>query len=50
MESGETQSIPAEDPAIRRVKMDATQSVLKELREELQEWESKPRPDARQTA
>ena len=46
MESGEARSIPDEDPAIRRAKMDATQSVLQELREELQAWESRPRPDA----
>ena len=53
MESGETQSIPEEDPAIRQAKVDAARSILQELREELQDWESRPRPnesDARQTA
>ena len=53
MENGEAHSIPGENPTIRQAKMDATQSILQELREELQEWESRPRPDetdARQTA
>ena len=53
MESGEATSIDGEDPVIRRAKMDATRSILQELREELQAWESRPQPDAtdaRQTA
>ena len=53
MESGEAQSINGEDPAIRRAKVDATRSILQELREELQAWESRPQSDvtdARQTA
>ena len=53
MESGAAQSINGEDLAIRRAKVDATRSILQELREELQAWESKPQPDAtdtRQTA
>ena len=53
MESGAAQSINGEDPAIRRAKMDATRSILQELREELQAWESRPQSDvtdARQTA
>ena len=53
MENGTAQSTLDEDPVIRQAKMDATRSILQELREELQAWESKPRPDsgeARQTA
>ena len=53
MESGAAQSINGEDPAIRRAKVDATRSILQELREELQAWESRPQSDvtdARQTA
>ena len=53
MESGEAQSIPDEDPAIRQAKVNAARSILEELREELQDWESRPRPnasDVRQTA
>ena len=53
MESGAAQSINGEDPAIRRAKMDATRSILQELREELLAWESKSQPgatDTRQTA
>ena len=53
MESGEAQSINGEDPAISRAKIDATRSILQELREELHAWESSPQPDAtdaRQTA
>ena len=44
LESGEAQGIPGEDPAISRAKLDASRSVLQELREEIQEWESNP-PD-----
>ena len=53
MESGEAQSISDEDPAIRHAKVNAARSILQELREELQDWESRPRPnesDVRQTA
>ena len=53
MQSGEAQSIPDEDPAIRQAKVNAARSILQELREELQDWESRPRPnesDVRQTA
>ena len=53
MESGEAQSIPDEDPAIRQAKVNAARSILQELREELQDWESRPRPnesEVRQTA
>lgn len=53
MESSEAQSIPDEDPVIRQAKMNAARSVLQELREELQDWESRLRPgasDVRQTA
>ena len=53
MENGTAQSTLDEDRAIRRAKMDATRNILQELREELQAWESKRRPDAgeaRQTA
>ena len=42
LESGEAQGIPGEDPAISRAKLDASRSVLQELREEIQEWESSP--------
>ena len=44
MESGEAHSIPGENPTIRQAKMDATQSILQELREELQEWEFEAAP------
>ena len=53
MENGTAQSVLDENPVIRQAKMDATRSILRELREELQAWESKTRPDsgeARQTA
>ncbi len=53
MESGEADSIPGENPAIRKAKMDAALSILQELKDELQAWEAGPRPnatDARQTA
>ncbi|MDE2960926.1 MAG: hypothetical protein OXU28_12920 [Chloroflexota bacterium] len=53
MESGAAESIADEDPTIRKAKMDATRSVLHELREELVEWESRQRPkttDSRRTA
>ena len=40
LESGEAQGAPGEDPAIRQAKLDATRSVLQELREEIQEWEA----------
>ncbi len=53
MESGEAQSIPDEDPAIRQAKVNAARSILQELQEELQDWESRPSPnesDVRQTA
>lgn len=53
MESGEAHSIPGENSTIRQAKMDAARSILQELRDELQAWESRPRPnttDARQTA
>ncbi len=53
MESGEAHSIPDEDPAIRQAKVNAARSILQELQEELQDWESRPRPnesDVRQTA
>ena len=43
MENGEANSIPDEDPTIRQAKLDATRSILQELREELQEWETRPR-------
>ena len=46
MESGEAQSIPDEDPAIRQAKVNAARSILQELREELQDWESRSRPNA----
>ncbi len=42
LENGEAQGIPSEDPAISRAKLDASRSVLQELREEIQEWESSP--------
>ena len=48
LEAGEAQGIPCEDPAISRAKLDASRSVLQELREEIQEWESSL-PDARRT-
>lgn len=53
MESDTAQSIADEDPVIRQAKLDATRSILQELREELKEWESTQRPnttDSRQTA
>lgn len=53
MESDRAQSIADEDPTIRQAKLDATHSILQELREELKEWESRQRPDttdSRQTA
>ena len=53
MESDTAETIANEDPAIRQAKLDATLSILQELREELQEWESRQRPDptdSRQTA
>ena len=53
MESDTAQSIADEDPIIRQAKLDATRSILQELREELKEWESTQRPnttDSRQTA
>ena len=53
MESGDASSIPGENPIIRQAKMDAARSVLQELRDELQKWESRPHSDAanaRQTA
>ena len=46
MENGEAHNIPGEHPIIRQAKLDATRSILEELREELQEWESRPCPDA----
>ena len=45
LESGEAQGATSEDPAIRQAKLDATRSVLQELREEIREWEASPRPD-----
>ena len=45
LESGEAQGAPGEDPAIRQAKLDATQSVQQELREEIREWEANPRPE-----
>ena len=45
MESGEAQGIPDEDPAMRQAKVNAARSILQELREELQDWESRPRPN-----
>ena len=53
MESGEAHSVPGENPTIRQAKMDAARSILQELRDELQAWESRSHPnttDARQTA
>ncbi len=53
MESGEARSIPDEDPAIRQAKVNAARSILQELRDEIQDWESRQRPNesnARQTA
>lgn len=44
MESGAAESIADEDPTISKAKMDATRSILQELREELKEWESRQRP------
>ena len=46
IESGEAHSIPGENPTIRQAKMAAARSVLQELRDELQAWESRPRPSA----
>ena len=40
LESGEAQGAAGEDPALRQAKLDATRSVLQELREEIQEWEA----------
>ena len=44
VESGAAESIADEDPTISKAKMDATRSILQELREELKEWESRQRP------
>ncbi len=45
LETDEAQGIPGEDPAITTAKLDASRSVLRELREEIQEWESNPPDD-----
>ncbi len=46
METEEAQSILGENPVIRQAKLDATRSILQELREELRDWESRPLTDA----
>lgn len=45
LENGTAQSRAGESPAIRRGKMAAAQSVLQDLRRELQEWEAHHQPD-----
>ena len=47
LENDEAQDIPDEDLAITKAKLDASRSVLQELREEIQEWESSPPDDGR---
>ena len=47
MESGAAQRIPGESPAISQVKLDAAKSVLRDLRQELEDWEAiRPKPPA----
>ena len=51
MESGDAQRIPGESPAISQVKLDAAKSVLRDLRQELEDWEAiRPKPPADQAA
>ena len=40
MESGNNESVTDVHPAIRQAKLDATRSILQELREDIEKWES----------
>lgn len=46
LENGSAQSRAGESPAIRRGKLESAQSVLQDLRQELQEWEALHYPGA----
>ena len=52
MENGDDDRTPGEHPIIRQAKLDSTRSILQELREEIQAWESGTRTmaDTRQPA
>ena len=40
LESGSATSVSNELPAIRQAKMDATNSVLRDLRQEIKDWDA----------
>ena len=52
MENGDDDRPPGEYPIIRQAKLDSARSILQELREEIQAWESPTRTtaDTRQPA